>query len=129
MKKNFLTKIALSAMLVTSMISTVALASGDSCKFSFQGTGHGYLHCSWSTDQEDSGWADTSHPGVQGYSVTTYIESTKSGNVTDKDFRYGSKYSKTKTLYQNTYRFNSTHGIAADSNIYLAVASNTCTDW
>lgn len=130
MKKSFLKKSILSSILLMSVFSTVALASGDSCSFSFNGKkGYGNLHCSWSTDQADSGWADTSHPGVSGYSVTTYIESTKNGEVKATDFKVGSTYARTRTLNQNTTRFNSTHGIASSSNVYVAAASAQCTDW
>lgn len=129
MKKNFLKKSVLCSILLVSISSTAVFASGDSCSFKFKGKGYGNLHCSWSSDQKDSGWAETSHPGVYGYSVTAYIESTKNGNITDHDFNYGDKYTATRELKQNTTRFNSTHGIASSANVYAAVAEAHCTDW
>lgn len=121
-------KKVIAGVVIAMSFATTVFAAGDSCSFTFQGKkGYGNLNVNWKVTQDDYAQADTSHPSTN-YYTTTYLESVKNGSVAKTRFDYGTGYSSV-SMYQDTTRFNSSHGMAATNNVYDALVYNTCTDW
>ena len=122
-------KVITAALMLASITSTVAFASGDSCDFTYKGSdGNGVLDVSWYVDDPDKGEAETAYSGTNAYAAV-YLEATKIGQNPKKTFQCNNSRYADATIRTNTTRFNSTHGVVSKSNTYKWLASDTCTDW
>lgn len=121
-------KILTGVLMLASITSTVAFASGDTCDFSYNGKdGNGSLDVSWYVKKEDKGEAETAYSATNAYAAV-YLESVKGSTIKHKFDCRNSRYADV-TIRANTTRFDSTHGVVSSNDDADWLASDTCTDW
>ena len=117
------------AVMITSISSTAAFASRDSCSFAYDGkSGYGELSVSWNLTYADRGTAETTYASSD-YYAASYIEAEDGGKVVDSDYDYGTDDARAKVVQSGVNRFNSTHVVVSYSNHNKWLESETCTDW
>lgn len=123
-------KVAMAALMLASITSTVAFASGDSCSFTYaNANGYGELSVNWSAWGTDKATAETTY-GSTAYYAATYIQAVESDDsILDSAYDYGYSSVSCKASSTGVYRFNSTHGVVSSSNAWKWLKSATCTDW
>lgn len=132
MKSKGLKRMIAVAFVFTALFTTVASAKS----FTNNGRSIYYnLTASWSWDGNDKGTALTQPEDggrmENGNKVATYLEYTKgnSSTVMESTYDHGYYWAQGEFAKPGVYRFNSTHGVVHEGNVWKWLDTRMETNW